>query len=90
MVASAAGTVVLVQFPFSDPSRTKLRPAVVLADVGRDDRILCQAADRLVAERTKTRGLINSHRRSAGRPQPVKPRGELQVGQYANPKKKGA
>ena len=46
MVASAAGTVVLVQFPFSDLSRTKLRPAVVLADAGRDDRILCQVTSK--------------------------------------------
>ncbi len=35
MVAPAAGAVVLVRFPFSDLSRTKVRPAVVLADVGR-------------------------------------------------------
>lgn len=42
MVPHSAGAVVLVRFPFSDLSKTKLRPAVVLADVGRDDRILCQ------------------------------------------------
>jgi mRNA interferase MazF len=42
VVPHPAGAVVLVRFPFSDLSRTKLRPAVVLADVGRDDRILCQ------------------------------------------------
>lgn len=35
-------SVVLVQFPFSDLSQSKLRPAVVLADAGRDDWILCQ------------------------------------------------
>jgi mRNA interferase MazF len=38
----AAGQVVLIPFPFSDLSRTKMRPAVVLAEVGRDDWILCQ------------------------------------------------
>jgi mRNA interferase MazF len=38
----AAGAVVLVRFPFSDLSQAKLRPAVVLADVGRGDFILCQ------------------------------------------------
>jgi len=38
----AIGQVVLVPFPFSDLSRTKMRPAVVLADAGRDDWILCQ------------------------------------------------
>jgi len=31
-----------VSFPFSDLSRSKLRPAVVLADTGRSDWILCQ------------------------------------------------
>jgi mRNA interferase MazF len=38
--------VVLVRFPFSDLSRTKLRPAVVLADAGRGDRVLCQVTSK--------------------------------------------
>jgi mRNA interferase MazF len=42
VVALAAGAVVLVPFPFSDLSQSKLRPAVVLAAAGRDDWILCQ------------------------------------------------
>ena len=42
MGAPAAGAVVLVRFPFSDLSQTKVRPAVVLADAGRGDCILCQ------------------------------------------------
>lgn len=42
MVTPPAGAVVLVPFPFSDLSQAKLRPAIVLADVGRDDWILCQ------------------------------------------------
>ena len=42
MVTPAIGAVVLVPFPFSDLSDTKLRPAVVLADAGRGDWILCQ------------------------------------------------
>lgn len=42
MVAPAAGAVVLVTFPFSDLSRAKLRPAVVLAGTGQDDWILSQ------------------------------------------------
>ena len=42
MVLPSDGTVVLVRFPFSDLSRSKLRPAVVLADAGRSDWILCQ------------------------------------------------
>ena len=36
------GAVVLVRFPFSDLSASKLRPAVVLATLGRDDSVLAQ------------------------------------------------
>ena len=46
MVTPAARAVVSVRFPFSDLSRTKLRPAVILADVGRDDWILCQVTSK--------------------------------------------
>ena len=42
MGAFAAGAVVLVPFPFSDLSQSKLRPAVLLADAGRGDLVLCQ------------------------------------------------
>lgn len=42
MAALAAGQVILVTFPFSDLSDTKLRPALVLADAGRGDWIVCQ------------------------------------------------
>ena len=42
MVTPSTGAVVLLPFPFSDLSRSKLRPAVILADAGRDDWILCQ------------------------------------------------
>ena len=42
MVTLTAGAVILVPFPFSDLSETKLRPALVLADAGRGDWILCQ------------------------------------------------
>lgn len=42
MVTPTAGSVVLIPFPFSDLSQSKLRPAVVLADAGRGDWILCQ------------------------------------------------
>lgn len=42
MVTPTVGAVVLIPFPFSDLSQSKLRPAVVLADAGRDDWILCQ------------------------------------------------
>jgi mRNA interferase MazF len=42
VVPSAAGAIVLVRFPFSDLSQSKLRPAIVLADAGRGDWVLCQ------------------------------------------------
>jgi mRNA interferase MazF len=42
MVSPSVGSVVLVRFPFSDLSASKLRPAVVLASVDRDDWVLCQ------------------------------------------------
>jgi mRNA interferase MazF len=42
MVAPAIGQVVLVPLPFSDLTKAKLRPAVVLADAGQDDWVLCQ------------------------------------------------
>lgn len=42
MVAPAIGSVVLVPFPFSDLSQSKVRPAVCLADAGRGGWVLCQ------------------------------------------------
>lgn len=50
MEAPAKGAVVVVRFPFSDLSRTKLRPVVVLADAGRDDYILCQVTSKPYAD----------------------------------------
>lgn len=42
MEAPSAGSIVLLPFPFSDLSQSKIRPAMVLADAGRGDWILCQ------------------------------------------------
>ena len=36
------GLIVAIKFPFSDLTRTKLRPAIVLAGAGKDDFVLCQ------------------------------------------------
>jgi mRNA interferase MazF len=48
--APAAGSVVLVTFPFSDLSQAKLRPGVVLADAGRGDFVLCQVTSNAFAD----------------------------------------
>jgi mRNA interferase MazF len=42
VAALAARAVVLVRFPFSDLTQSKLRPALVLAAAGRGDYVLCQ------------------------------------------------
>jgi mRNA interferase MazF len=42
VVTPTTGEVVLVPFPFSDLSQSKVRPAVCLADAGRGDWVLCQ------------------------------------------------
>ncbi len=46
MVSPSAGSVVLLPFPFSDLSHSKLRPAVVPADAERDDWVLCQVTSK--------------------------------------------
>ncbi len=50
MVTPSTGAVVLVTFPFSDLSATKLRPAIVLAAAGREDWILCQVTSNAYAD----------------------------------------
>ena len=44
------GDVVVVPFPFSDLTRTKRRPALVVAVLEGDDRILCQITSRMVRD----------------------------------------
>lgn len=50
MVTPSAGAVVLLPFPFSDLSQSKLRPAVVLAAAGRGDWVLCQLTSKPYAD----------------------------------------
>ena len=42
MANISVGDIVFVHFPFSDLSKNKLRPALVLADAGKGDLVLCQ------------------------------------------------
>ena len=42
MARFVKGDVVVVPFPFSDLSQAKRRPALILAELDGDDRILCQ------------------------------------------------
>lgn len=76
MVTPSAGSVVLVPFPFSDLSQSKLRPAVVLADGARGDWLLCQLTSKPYAD-TRAIELTNSSFA----------KGSLQVVSYARPGK---
>ena len=50
METPSAGSVVLIPFPFSDLSESKLRPAVVLAEISRDDLVCCQVTSNPYAD----------------------------------------
>lgn len=52
MGAFARRQVILLPFPFSDLSGRKLRPALVLADAGRGDWVLCQITSKPYADPT--------------------------------------
>ena len=51
MARFVRGDVVVVPFPFSDLTRAKRRPALVLAELDADDRILCQITSQDVRDR---------------------------------------
>ena len=50
MVTPSVGAVILVSFPFSDLSQTKLRPALVVAKSGHEDWILCQITSNVYSD----------------------------------------
>ena len=76
MGSFTAGSVVLVRFPFSDLTQSKLRPAVVLADCGRGDWLLCQVTSNPYAD-SRAVQLADSDFRT----------GSLRVTSYARPAK---
>ena len=76
MVPSSIGAVVMVAFPFSDLSQTKLRPSVVLAGAGRGDWVLCQITSNSYAD---TRAVLLENADFAA--------GSLRITSYARPGK---
>lgn len=51
MESISIGDVVFVRFPFSDLSRYKLRPALVLASADKGDWILCQITSQVYMDK---------------------------------------
>jgi mRNA interferase MazF len=45
------GDVVLISFPYSDLSQAKRRPALIIADVGMGDFVICQITSMSYADR---------------------------------------
>lgn len=76
MAIPSIGAVVLVPFPFSDLSSSKLRPAIVLADAERGDFVLCQITSKPYTD-TRAIELTN----------PDFSRGALRMTSYARPAK---
>ncbi len=46
----AVGEIVFLSFPFSDLTNSKLRPAIILADSGKNDFLLCQITSKAYAD----------------------------------------
>jgi mRNA interferase MazF len=46
MVSSSVGDVVPIPFPFADLSKSRRQPVLVVADVGREDYVLCRITSR--------------------------------------------
>ena len=59
MVTLAGGVVVLVRFPFSDLTHSKIRPALVLADALDEEWVLCQLTSNAYAD-TRAIGISQS------------------------------
>ena len=59
MGAFTKGTIVLIKFPFSDLTKTKLRPALVLAKTNYNDFILCQITSKKYND-TNSKKIVDS------------------------------
>ena len=55
MVALSPASIVVIPFPFSDLSGTKLRPALVLAETGHNDWLLCQITSKAYVDPSAVR-----------------------------------
>ncbi|MCK4541525.1 MAG: type II toxin-antitoxin system PemK/MazF family toxin [Spirochaetales bacterium] len=51
MARFVKGDVVIVPFPFSDLTRAKRRPSLVIAELGGDDLMLCQITSQKIRDR---------------------------------------
>ena len=51
MARFVKGDVVVLPFPFSDLSQTKRRPALVVAEAGGDELLLCQITSQTIRDR---------------------------------------
>lgn len=60
----SVGTVVVVRFPFSDLSRSKLRPAIVLADAGRNDWIYARSRASLTLTQLRSKSQTPIYRQA--------------------------
>ena len=60
MVTLSPASIVVIPFPFSDLSSTKLRPAIVLAETGHNDWLLCQVTSNPYIDPTAIR-VTNTH-----------------------------
>lgn len=76
MVSLGPASVVVIPFPFSDLSGSKLRPAIVLASTGQDDWLLCQVTSSAYVDPAAVR-LTNASLRE----------GALNVESFARPMK---
>jgi len=76
MVTLSPASIVVIPFPFSDLSDTKLRPAIVFAETGHDDWLLCQITSNPYGD-MRSIALTNAHFAT----------GSLRIDSYARPGK---